>query len=221
MKNKLDVVLIDLPEKYKTIGDTFLNNTLFTLSNKIDDIFFKLLEDEKGQFLKWLELGFIAQRLVIRERHLQGIHIFDDPTEAYAGINEQKQKIDYLQEWIKEKKASLINNKLNETEDKLTSVGSYLGQPTNDLANNLFDFLIIYYRPDEKTSVKYINILYYLKNSSNKELYIFKVKQKDYKNMIKEKTGIEIKKFQKSELYLALERPILNSLEFTFRTQKC
>ncbi|MFT5985202.1 MAG: hypothetical protein ACI825_000694 [Planctomycetota bacterium] len=106
MKNKLDLVQMDLSEKYKTIKDTFLNNTLYNLSGNIDDIFFKLLEDEKALFLKWLELEFIAKRLLISQGQLLGIHRHADPTEAYAGINEQKQKIDYLQDWIKEKKAN-------------------------------------------------------------------------------------------------------------------
>lgn len=104
MKNKLDLVRMDLPEKYKTIEDTFFYNTLYNLSSKIDDLFFELLDDEKGPFLKWIELEFIANRLLYREVQLDGIHRFADPTEAYAIVNAQKQKIDYLQEWVKEKK---------------------------------------------------------------------------------------------------------------------
>ncbi|MFT5242968.1 MAG: hypothetical protein ACJA1H_001584 [Glaciecola sp.] len=218
MKNKLDLVQMELSEKNKTLEHTFFYNTLYNLSSKIDDLFFELSDDEKGPFLKWMELEFISNRLLYREVQLEGMHRFADPTEAYAIVNAQKQKIDYLQDWIKEKKASLITIKRNETEGKLASLGSYLGQPTNDLANNLFDFLILYYRPDQKTKVKYINILHYLKNDSNKELYVFNVKQVDYIKMIKEKTGIQIKKFQKSERYLAIEKPVLNALEVTFRT---
>lgn len=101
-----------------------------------------------------------------------------------------------------------------------TKENSYLGQPTNDKANDLFEFLIQFYRPDEKTSVKYVNILHYLKKDSRKELYVFKVKQEDYKKIIKEKEGVLISKFQKSEKYNEEEKHILNTLETTFRNQK-
>lgn len=94
---------------------------------------------------------------------------------------------------------------------------NYLGQPINDKASELFEFLIQYYRPDEISSVKYINILHYLKKDANKELYIFKVNQKKFKKMIIENVGIEIKKFAKSERYSEDEKPLLNSLERSFR----
>lgn len=101
-----------------------------------------------------------------------------------------------------------------------TTDKNYLGKASNEKADKLFDFLIQYYRPDEKTSVKFINILHYLKNDANKELYIFKVKQTDFKEIIKRKVKIEINKFAKSERYCEDERPILDSLESSFRREK-
>jgi hypothetical protein len=218
MKNKLDLVQMDLPEKHKTIEDTFLIESLLDSSKKIDDIYDTLLEEEKKTFLRWLELEFLHKLLVVKKSNERLVSDFGKPGQLFPNGDANNIKIDYLEDWIKEKKASLVNTKLNETEGKLASVGSYLGQPTNDLANNLFDFLILNYRPNQKTKVKYINILHYLKNDSNKELYVFNVKQVDYIKMIKEKTGIQIKKFQKSERYLAIEKPVLNALEVTFRT---
>jgi hypothetical protein len=96
----------------------------------------------------------------------------------------------------------------------------YLGQPTNDKANKLFDYLIDNYRSNEITSVKYVNILHYLKNDVSKDLYIFNLKQGDYKDMIKKKCNIEIKKFAKSERYEDVEKPVLNSLLSSFSRHK-
>lgn len=80
-------------------------------------------------------------------------------------------------------------------------------------------YLNKYYRPNEKTVIKYVNILYYLKNDANKDLYIFNIKQNDFKQMVNSKVGIEIKKFEKSERYYEVEKPILNSLEISFRKE--
>jgi hypothetical protein len=96
----------------------------------------------------------------------------------------------------------------------------YLGQASNEKANELFDFLIQYYRPDEKTSVKFVNILHYLKNDANKDLYIFNIKQPEFKEIIQTKFKIEIKKFAKSERYHDDEKSILNTLEGSFRNKK-
>lgn len=110
-----------------------------------------------------------------------------------------------------------LTDKLNNNVTPGEPENIYLGQPTNETANKLFDYLIEHYRPNEKTSVKYVNILQYLKKDANKDLYIFNVRQKDFKQMIKSKIGIEILKFQISEKYKEVEKPILNSLETSFR----
>lgn len=96
----------------------------------------------------------------------------------------------------------------------------YLGQSTNENANNLFDYLIKFYRPAEQTIVKYVNILHFLKNDAEKKHFIFTVKQDAYKTLVKEKTGIEIKKFAKSEQYNEIEKPIFHALEDTFIKKK-
>lgn len=115
--------------------------------------------------------------------------------------------------------AEVINSEKNDL-DRTSNSSNYLGQASNEKANELFDFLIQYYRPDEKTSVKFVNILHYLKNDVNKELYIFNVKQPDFMKMIKIKVNIEIKKFAKSGRYNEDEKPILNTLESSFRKKK-
>ena len=67
-----------------------------------------------------------------------------------------------MQEIVDSENSKVIKQYYTQTEPKdqdLTDTtvkeSSYLGQPTNDKANDLFEFLIQYYRPDEKTSVKY------------------------------------------------------------------
>ncbi|EKT4548569.1 hypothetical protein ABF179_000789 [Flavobacterium psychrophilum] len=115
---------------------------------------------------------------------------------------------------IKQPEAIDLNNASTDNENL------YLGQPTNENANKLFDYLIEYYRPAETTVVKYVNILHYLKNDAEKKHFIFTLKQDAYKIIVKEKTGIEIKKFAKSEQYNEVEKPILYSLENSFLKNK-
>ncbi|WP_152556914.1 hypothetical protein [Flavobacterium sp. 83] len=108
----------------------------------------------------------------------------------------------------KENEAKVIND---------TSIKEeYLGQPTNDNANDFFDFLIEYYRPEDKTQIKYVNILHYLKNDADKKHFIFKVKQDEFRTLVKVKTGIKISKFDKSAKYIEEEKPIFHKLENTF-----
>jgi hypothetical protein len=113
----------------------------------------------------------------------------------------------------------VLDYRKNDLKEETTSENMYLGQASNENANKLFSFLMEYYRPEEKTSVKFVNILHFLKNDTDKDLFIFKVKQIDFKKMILEKAGIEIKKFAKSERYNEDEKPILNTLEHTFRKE--
>lgn len=121
---------------------------------------------------------------------------------------------------------SIEQSRVNTENKDLLAIGpeapknGYLGYPTNENANRLFDYLIEYYRPGEKTSVKYVNILHYLKKDAKKDLYIFNVKQLDFKQLIISKIGIEIKKFEISEQYSEVEKHILNSLETSFRKKK-
>ncbi len=91
-----------------------------------------------------------------------------------------------------------------------------LTKPTNEIADRLFEFIIQYYRENEKSKVKYVNIFYYLTNEINKELYTFKLTQKKYSEIVCNQYGIVIKKFQKSDRYFEDEKPILNKIERAF-----
>ena len=129
-------------------------------------------------------------------------------------IDDQKEKLLILSfnkiiDFLKHKK---VNKKPIHILEAEAMEDVYLGQPTNDKANKLFDYLIDNYRRNETTSVKYVNVLHYLKNDVPKDLYIFNLKQVDYKEMIQKKCNIEIKKFAKSERYDDVEKHILNKL---------
>lgn len=109
-----------------------------------------------------------------------------------------------------------------EAKDTLTIVlnnssvtDKYLIQGTNKNGTVFFEYLIENYRQNETSKVKFVNILHFLKNDANKKYFTFKVRQKDYNNIVS-KYDIKILKFSKSELYLEDERPILHSLETAF-----
>lgn len=119
--------------------------------------------------------------------------------------------IDFLKGIKKRKGLKEEENEIINSKEK-----SYLGTPTNEKANDFFEFLIENYRASDKTIVKYVNILYYLKNHADKKHFIFKLKQSEYKILIKEKIGININKFEKSAKYEDEEKQIFHSLENTF-----
>jgi hypothetical protein len=91
-----------------------------------------------------------------------------------------------------------------------------LGMPSNDIAISFFYFLINNYKPNENSKVKFVNILHYLKNDADKKHFIFNLKQEDFNDLLISTNGIKIKKFQKSERYEEVEKPILRSLESAF-----
>lgn len=117
---------------------------------------------------------------------------------------------------IEQKSETEVN--YNSTESKQLA-DKYLGQSSNQKADALFNYLCKYYRKDEITKVKYVNILHFLKKDANKKEYIFKLTQGDYKTLIEKEQGIKILKFAKSETYYDSEIHILNRLEKTFRTE--
>jgi hypothetical protein len=121
MKNKLDLVQMDLPEKYKTIEDTFLVKSLIDSSNIIDDIYDSLLEEEKKPFLRWLELEFLNKLLIVKKSNERLLNDFGKPGQLYPNSDANNLKLDYLQEWIKEKKASIIKPEFNEIDLSDTS----------------------------------------------------------------------------------------------------
>lgn len=115
--------------------------------------------------------------------------------------------IEYLELKLKEFKH--YNNDLSD-----------LKLPINKEARELFEWLVEYYRPNQKKSIKFINILYYLKNDVDKDIYTFSLIQEDYTAMILKKFEIEIKKYDKSAKYKENEKPILNKIEREFRNSR-
>lgn len=109
-------------------------------------------------------------------------------------------------------------NKEDIIKDDLSN--SYRGEEANKLASELFDFLCKHYKKDKHTSVKYINILHYLRNDVDKRKYIFNLNQTRYRELIKKVANVNITKFSKSEKYDESERPILDELEMSFISSK-
>jgi hypothetical protein len=208
-------------EDYEEID--FVNNEIKRYRDFIKDvkcmIIEKMCEASGMQFYSTAEmLGMpdIYQRLIDFRLEKKCVINFPDL------IDDQKEKILILSfnkiiDFLEHKK---VNKKTIHILEAEAMEDVYLGQPTNDKANKLFEYLIEYYRVDEQTSVKYVNILHYLKNDVPKDLYIFNLKQVDYKEIIQTKCSIKIKKFAKSERYDDVEKPILNSLLSSFSRQK-
>ncbi len=100
--------------------------------------------------------------------------------------------------------------------DKVQEKEKYLFEGQSEESNRLFNYLVKKYRPNDKTRVKFINILYYMKNSKDMGKHKLKVTQKKYTPIIKKEFGIEIKKHEKSDFYLDDEEPILKQLKTDF-----
>jgi hypothetical protein len=83
--------------------------------------------------------------------------------------------------------------------------------PADEIGLELLNYLCENYRPDDSTQVRFINIHHYMRYGGNKNLYYYKLIQKDFKKLILKNYNIEISKFQKSENYLEEEKPFLNS----------
>jgi hypothetical protein len=131
-----------------------------------------------------------------------------------------KRRIEFLKEKISESQKQIVDQDSIYLNNTSSTSNIYLGQPSNDKANELFDYLIENYRSEENSKVKFVNILHYLKNDVPKDLYIFNLKQVQYKEVIDSRFGVYINKFSKSEKYDENEKPILNSLLNGFSRSK-
>jgi hypothetical protein len=225
-------------------NNIYFNYCSFSVYNKTFDIRYSefnnhFIETEKLDFLKseYKHILKIHQRLknsaylddrmmnIIKNSKLKKIEFLEESLknsniEIKIFKNDLPSINHFHIEFIENKTDKLIINTPSIDIKKAFTSGNYLGQPTNDAANELFDYLIQYYRPEDNSSIKFINILHYLKNDANKDLYIFKVKQSEFKKIIQAKMGIEIKKFAKSERYIEAEKPILSALERSFQKNK-
>ncbi len=179
-----------------------------------------MVNDEKYAFVIYLEFDFLAnlQNEIKSDEKNQGLYRFmAEYDKIVAELNKSKQHYKFLTSWVEQKKSDNLKvelTEINASDNK--AIANYLGQPANDEAIKFFEFLCENYRPEDSTKVKYVNILYFLKNNALKKHFIFKLKQDDYKKMVKKNTGIIINKFEKSATYEETEKPIFHSLENTF-----
>lgn len=239
--NELSIKVVDYKEtKYKhiledkTLNDlykTFLNKNEIYFTDAINEIFsneikkeFELLTKSdksitysfRNLIIDFAILDVISEikrllsnnsRIIELAYELNRFDLFE--IRYYAGISIENYPVYLLLSDIKYPKENIDKNLINQN--------LYLGQPSNSKANSLFDFLVENYRPNEKTNIKFINILHFLKKDVDKNIYIYNLKQKEYLELVKNKFQITIKKFAKSESYHEKEKPILSSLESSFR----
>lgn len=208
-------------EKFRMDMDVFYNRKfqrwLFYNSTDAESLYsgnndFNLEYDKNGNITNAIFTplinGHIIKESYFVEKEFRQVDLLD-----LEELNlSQKIQVNEYREYLEKRKTEAIDSK---------NKNNYLGLPTTENGEKLFEYLIENYRPTEKTPVKFVNILHYLKNDADKKLYIFKVKQKpDYVNLIKSKIGIEIKKFAKSPKYDTIDKPILNQCEYDFRQNK-
>ena len=195
----IDVERVDfIKSELKTVlNSTIFRFNLFSIENQT---IIKNTKVKKTEFLQSISKDFNLQIIENDDLDL---------------LNRNKYRVEIDKELIK---SNPTNTTVSNSDTAHTE--KYLGQPTNEKANEFFDFLIEHYRPEDKTQIKYVNILHYLKNDAEKKHFTFKVKQSEYKILVNEKTGIDIKKFQKSERYTEEEKPIFHKLENTFLKNK-
>jgi hypothetical protein len=204
-----------MEDNFQTVIE-ILKKPILDINTELDFYFDNLNQNEVNDFLKWFEF-VLLNRLKINKEVMNSSNRINNRNTKKGHLLKIKraefnQKVEYIENWINDKK------EINQTEVAIL-INDYLGQPTNDKANEFFEFLIENYRPDEKTKVKFVNILHFLKNDADKKHFIFKVKQNEYKKMIENK-GIKISKFEKSANYEDVEKHIFRSLETTFLKTK-
>jgi len=214
---------MDLSEIHNKIKNEFSQETVLSLITTLEDAFNNLDEENKVVLLKWLEFEFLYKQISTYDT--MQISWYPKKEQLSLEANQEietiskttKRKIEYLERWIAENKSNIIKVKLPELSlNDNKAIANYLGQPANDEAINFYEFLCENYRPLESTKVKFVNILHFLKNDADKKHFIFKLKQDDYKRMVKNNTGIILNKFEKSATYEEEEKPIFHSLENTF-----
>lgn len=129
-----------------------------------------------------------------------------------------------IKESIDVERVKLLQNN-NEAKTKPNNKNNPKTQETNYNPNHfnqkgyeLFLYLVDNY--EKKGKVKFLNIFKFMKNSINKEQYVFRFTQEKYTSFIKAKYSTEIKKYQTAQyMFEDVEKPILNELETQYRQQ--
>jgi hypothetical protein len=212
-----------LQELFKKIENDFKQETLLEFNIILNDASNNLSPEERGIFLDWLEYEFLHNQLSLYDTQQVSLASVKEQlsTEAIEeikkAVKKQKRYTEYIQKWIFENKSENFTARISEKETNNPPLKeNYLGQPANETAIKFFEFLSEYYRPDDVTKVKYVNILHFLKYDADRKYFIFRLKQEEYKKMVEKRLGILLTKFEKSETYQETEKPIFYSLENTF-----
>ena len=91
-----------MANNYENIVEIF-KNTISIIDDELNNYFENLTENEAIDFLKWLEFELLNKWKINKELNSQQTNIVAN--KFFAGINARfNQKIDYLENWLKEKK---------------------------------------------------------------------------------------------------------------------
>lgn len=139
-----------MANNYENIVE-ILKNTISIIDDELNNYFENLTENEAIDFLKWLEFELLNKWKINKELNSQQTNIVAN--KFFAGINARfNQKIDYLENWLKEKKT---NKPINLKSVKITiSNNLTFTQYKNDYVLLLENYLKQYVDNTEQTFIQ-------------------------------------------------------------------
>jgi len=221
IKSQFPWDLEDYYNRYKDTKEFYMIKLNLNRSISYED-FKNTLKEYKAQYYYILDKLPEEEKLEFKcdfSDQLKAISKKKEATKYKELIKEVRQEINSTYKQYIEKTVFDKGKEDNQTDSSKKLNDKYLGESSNKKADALFNYLCNNYKKNDNTQVKYINILYYLKNDTNKKEYIFELKQKDYKTLIEKEQGVKISKFAKSETYIDVQKQILNKLEESFRAE--
>lgn len=195
--------LLKTIDKFKNFEEVLKSNNLLNIDTKINMFYSSLLDNEKNDFLKWLELEILAEWKIRQYSNQNNKNINSPFLLTLAG--KFNQTIEYVENWIKEKKANIIieepQQSNNKNPDEVNQHPKHNPNDWNTDCFELFKYLFDeYYNDKKRTKTKLICIWFYL-SEYNPEKYNLKITKDNYKIFIKENYGITITNTDKPDNY--------------------
>jgi len=92
-------------DKFKNFEEVLKSNNLLNIDAKINTLYISLLDNEKNDFLKWLELEILAEW---KNRQYKNQNNKNINTPFFLNLaGKFNQTIEYVENWIKEKKSNI------------------------------------------------------------------------------------------------------------------
>lgn len=207
-------------ENYKGILEILKSEPIIIIDLELNKFYNSLNENETNNFLKWLQLNLLTEWKISRKSNQNQTNLivkklFLNNAEFFS------QKIDFLDNWIIEKRNEILSDNLIVDKPKSKNykipIIKFNHNNWNEVTFKLFEYLCENY--EKKGKVKYTNIFKYLKNISKSD-YAFNFTQSEYKDYILKNYDVNITTFNTSNFdYDDNEKPILNSFERDFRKE--